>query len=626
MGASQGMAGDGDNLYIADRWNNVIRKVDLKAGRVSTIAGGAARGQAGFVQGGHTIDGPAMVAHFHSGGGPCSIVRCPSTGAFYMNIADERYARVLHHDHVWTFGLLKPPRDVRLAGPMAEVTGKGTTVLGVDHQGRVYVGEDGIVRRFYRREVFASGISPPKKPNPLELVLRHTHKIDRWRTLQANENRLDVVSDGPVLASGTPFIPVSNGRTQVQGAVAAGFDGFLLVWQQETPLGGESSTIVLCFLSKDGKVVKAIEGAGSGMWESPHVASNPRTGDFLVVWQAHNDKELNSDIRARLVRPSDFDKTEVDGPTHTVANGSAHQIRPAVASDGNGYLIVWSELFACAPTGPAYVLRGRLLDTMGKPKGEPFNVEPRGIHPAVAFDGRDYVVAFERSGQVYVWRLSSDGSPVGERIKPGGVFAHAPAVAANGQVAVVTASCRPLPNPWGWNGPSAFNMGRIMRDGRTPERFRFNYDQLADGGFAGLLDQAQWKDQRGWPAGRPGGFRTTANGYWPHLYSSVTWDGTSWVAVWVRAKLDGMNLVDHDLFACRMDPETMMPTSEPVLVAGGDAEPGSQTKPALVALDKGRSLLVYQQVDEDGQSRVAMRVLDGGATCGPARVEVRASP
>jgi hypothetical protein len=135
-----------------------------------------------------------------------------------------------------------------------------------------------------------------------------------------------------------------------------------------------------------------------------------------------------------------------------------------------------------------------------------------------------------------------------------------------------------------------------------------------------LLDRAQWKGRKGWPAGIPGGFKTTENGYWPHLYSTVCWDGRSWVAAWVRGRMSGMNLVDHDVFASRVDPETMMPIGEPVLVAGGDAEPGAQTVPALAAGTDGRSLLVYLCGQPDGTAQLRARVLSGGPERGVARV------
>jgi hypothetical protein len=147
-----------------------------------------------------------------------------------------------------------------------------------------------------------------------------------------------------------------------------------------------------------------------------------------------------------------------------------------------------------------------------------------------------------------------------------------------------------------------------------------DYHRLADGGYAGLVDQSQWQGRPGWPAGIPGGFKATRNGYWPHLYSAVCWDGQTWVVAWVRAKMRGMALVDFDVFASRVDPKTMMPVGDTVLVAGGSDEPGTQSEPMLAGLGAGRALLVCKRVDADGRVRLAARILAGGPVTGPARI------
>ena len=41
----QGMALDGDTLYVADRKNNLIRALDLKAQTVTTVAGTGEQGE-----------------------------------------------------------------------------------------------------------------------------------------------------------------------------------------------------------------------------------------------------------------------------------------------------------------------------------------------------------------------------------------------------------------------------------------------------------------------------------------------------------------------------------------------------------------------------------------------------
>ncbi|MBA4387786.1 MAG: hypothetical protein C0404_07385, partial [Verrucomicrobia bacterium] len=260
------------------------------------------------------------------------------------------------------------------------------------------------------------------------------------------------------------------------------------------------------------------------------------------------------------------------------------------------------------------------IDLTNAGKTDTVEIAPEGGNPVVVSDGTRFVVAYEHSSSVYIRRIGTDGKLIDEKgIKMGGQWEYRPSIACNGQSVVVTGSRRPQHNPWGWNGPGMTSIGRVTAEGKTPERFSVGSDELADGGFAGVLDRAQWKGRKGWPAGIPGGFKNTENGYWPGIHSSVCWDGKTWTAVWIRNKVHGA--ADTDIFASRVDPATMMPTGEPVLVAGGAEEPGVQTQPAVVGLGDGTSVLVYQSVQPDGRIKVMARLIAGGALTGPARVE-----
>lgn len=88
------LTSDGKNLlYIADMWNNVLRRIDLKAGTISTVAGGPARGTpgSGTPRGTDPFrDGPAMWARFHPGGGVTTAWLHRGTGNIYMGIADDK--------------------------------------------------------------------------------------------------------------------------------------------------------------------------------------------------------------------------------------------------------------------------------------------------------------------------------------------------------------------------------------------------------------------------------------------------------------------------------------------------------------------------------------------------------
>ncbi len=124
------------NLFVADRWNMAVRKVDMKTQTVSTVAGclpGAPRGA--------PRDGPALQGRFHSGGGPCGIVYNAKYDYLLIKSADERGIRRLKDGWLKTFGFTGRGRKAAYTGPLANAF--GARLLGVDHQGNVYVGTYG---------------------------------------------------------------------------------------------------------------------------------------------------------------------------------------------------------------------------------------------------------------------------------------------------------------------------------------------------------------------------------------------------------------------------------------------------------------------------------------------------
>lgn len=463
------------------------------------------------------------------------------------------------------------------------------------------------------------------QPNPLQKLLivpEHPQLI-----MATGTKKLDLPSQNSTTVNVTSSPPVIISQdivTALSPRVSAGDNGHLIVWQDGLNRLGSSSALGLCRIGIDGKIETIVRKHGSGPRENPSVAFGKKTKAFFVVWHEKPADKHDSDVFAYRISSSLDDKSFIkvlNTQPIILAKTPANEMCPAVASDGENFLVAWSKSVDDTLYGKKYALYVQLFDSNSMPLGEPTELAPHGSSPAVVFDGKSYVIAYATSGNVYVRKVSDTGMPEGEPIKMGGVWESSPAIATDGQLTVVSAGCRPYPNPWGWHGPSAISVGRVTRDGKTPERFSVNYNQLADGGFAGLVDRAQWKGRKGWPAGAPGGFKGTENGYWPHVYSAVIWDGKTWVVTWVRARMHWINLVEHEIFASRIDPETMMPIGNPVQVAGGVSEPGSHTKPSLASTGNGTSLIVYNMIDDSGKIQVAAKFIWGGATKGPPRVE-----
>lgn len=126
QGARHGLACDGKGgLYVADKVNMAIRRVDLKSGEVSTFAGvrpGVKRTM--------TRDGKATEARFHPGGGPNIIFYDKKHDRFFCRSDDERGSRVILKDREgWVVNTFMPG-----------------SLSGVDDSGNVYLPEPGSLK------------------------------------------------------------------------------------------------------------------------------------------------------------------------------------------------------------------------------------------------------------------------------------------------------------------------------------------------------------------------------------------------------------------------------------------------------------------------------------------------
>lgn len=608
-GGSQGLAISNETLYVADSGNNALRIIDLAERVVATVTGGASAAGETDSAG----DSSSTNAHFFSAGGPCTVIRDPSTGWFFTSSASDPAIKVLSDDKVWTFDNSAPAR-----------TGGGPALLGVDLRGRVYVSSAGndLIRRFtpaQPREV--TGVAAGDNPFGKLTMVPCRSEVIRFgpdafiplpetnsATLQAGELR---VVDGRDLPP------------QLAPAVVAGNGEYVMVWQYGSSHAGQMSGLGICQIQSAARSKPRLWGMhGAVSREQPSVAYCQKNGGYLVVWQERKPSQINYSIRSLLLR-GDAENgigANLFGGTETISQGAGNEIHPVAAGSGAGFLVVWSKYMLNEELGPHYAVWARVIGPNGKAAGPEFEVAPAGGAPSVGYNGQHYVVAYETPEGIMLQRISTEGDLVGITGGLGQVFARRPVVAGNGDLVAVSGAHQPEPDAGGLGGPGAICVSRYTRSGNTPERFAVEPDQVASGGFAGLLDSAKQKGHKGWPAMASGAFEGTQNGYWPHLYSGLTWDGKTWVAVWVRAKLNGSMLEGQDLFACRIDSDTMMPDPEPMAVDAGDDRIGVHTRPVLASTGGGISLLAYTTAGADGNPRVACRFLTGGKHSSQARV------
>jgi len=157
---------DDDTLYLSDHWNFCVRRIDLKGRTVTTVAGmprpagaAAARTPQGKRYNANS-DGPALTwASFNSG---CAVV-CwdPVHKALWCGGPDENRGRWLKDGEVRTvLGAGKQddkwPQDA-LGVPAPGVKMSWNSIVGVDAQGRAYIGfsgnPTGLWRAYPRAEV-----------------------------------------------------------------------------------------------------------------------------------------------------------------------------------------------------------------------------------------------------------------------------------------------------------------------------------------------------------------------------------------------------------------------------------------------------------------------------------------
>ncbi|MBA4387787.1 MAG: hypothetical protein C0404_07390 [Verrucomicrobia bacterium] len=134
-GAALSFGNEGE-LYVADRWNQAIRKVDFKKGEVTTVAGA----EPGAKWGG-PADGPALQARFHGGGGPYQVLYARKNNFLLAKSADEDTLRIIKDGKMMTFGFTGGADSRKAAeGPIRSLIGDYVAPVAEDAEGNIYLG------------------------------------------------------------------------------------------------------------------------------------------------------------------------------------------------------------------------------------------------------------------------------------------------------------------------------------------------------------------------------------------------------------------------------------------------------------------------------------------------------
>ncbi|MCY1075747.1 hypothetical protein [Archangium lansingense] len=243
------------------------------------------------------------------------------------------------------------------------------------------------------------------------------------------------VTQQGVVLDASALVISSAPNSQYAPVVAASPNEFLVVWEE---LGSGEWNLQGTRVMYDGSVQAPaiVVSAAAGTQSSPAVATNGN--EFLVVWSNQRMGDPETDIQGALVRMGSV-SPPVELSLDEGSASAANEGNVKVASNGADYLLVWEP----QRSSTAHICAARVSST-----GEV--LDPSGITlssagswqrtPAVASDGVDWLVVWvdDRSGDlpdIYGTRVSSTGEvldPLGVAIRATAASESAPAVASNG--------------------------------------------------------------------------------------------------------------------------------------------------------------------------------------------------
>jgi hypothetical protein len=316
---------------------------------------------------------------------------------------------------------------------------------------------------------------------------------------------------------------------------------YLAVWEENHNLYGRridylgnllgSAAIPVCLASEDQK--------------SPSITWGGET--FLAVWE--DFRNLNFDIYGARI-DSGGQVLDVSGLPIWV-DSTADQRYPVVAADGTNYLVIWNAVLDS--TGEHYNIQGLRVSPQGQPVDpQPFAISygDRDSHPALAFGGGKYLAVWLYENSYDLWGDFIDtsgtvGSPIG--------ITGATGIQTNPQVASDGTNFLVVWEDYGTHWPNIDIAGaRVSSEGI-------------------VLD----------PAGL-----SIAVTEEPEELPSVSFDGTNYVVVWRKSKIES-----GELRLSRVTPDGEVLDPDGILIA--DMAPYSST--SISFGPTGQSLMLYSK-------------------------------
>ena len=203
------------------------------------------------------------------------------------------------------------------------------------------------------------------------------------------------------------FIPINEIPSADDPSVAFGESNFIVVWQDYL-LGDIDIRYTL--ITPEGIVLNPgglILSTAAQTQEDPDIAFDG--SNYLAVWTDYrNYYSTKTDILGALLSPEGI---ILDPGIFPVCGDSSSQTEPDICFGGEHYFVVWTDGRSGSRDiyGTRITPEGVILDTLGIPI---HTVSVHECSPAVAFDGENYLVVCEELGgldKIYGARVSLDG-------------------------------------------------------------------------------------------------------------------------------------------------------------------------------------------------------------------------